>query len=148
MQTVMNIRKSIPETLSILILLLASLALAGCGGAGVGETDSGNMDTGSGEVVATLSWTPPAENTDGSELTDLEEYKFYVGDSPDNLQYLDALPAKKNGKNVTEYRITDDDVFSITGQPSSGNMTVYFAMTACNSLGIESDRSEVVSKTF
>ncbi len=38
--------------------------------------------------TATLSWTPPTQNTDGSPLTDLAGYRVYWGTSSGNYPEL------------------------------------------------------------
>ena len=127
-----------------LLLVLFSLVLTGCGAGGVGSE-------GGTDVVATLSWQPPTENTDDTPLEDLAGYRLYIGDSPSNLEPVIDIPARdKNNQPVTEFHITSGDVFSASEQfqGSAGNVMVYFALTAYNSLRIESSLSEVVSKTF
>jgi hypothetical protein len=81
---------------------------------------------------ATLSWTPPTENTDGSTLTDLAGYRIYYGRTRDSLDQV--VEIKQPG--LTTYMIEN---LSPT--------TWFFSMTSYNSDGVESNRSEVVSKT-
>jgi hypothetical protein len=80
---------------------------------------------------ATLSWSPPTLNTDGSALTNLSGYRIYYGTSAGALNQTVQL----SGTGLTTY------VFS--NLPPA---TYYFAVTAYNSLSAESDRSNVVSK--
>lgn len=83
--------------------------------------------------TATLSWLPPTMNTDGSLLTNLNRYRIYYGTSASALDQIIEL----NGAGLTTYVI--------------GNLspaTYYFALTAVNSLNIESDKSNVVSKVI
>ncbi len=141
----MNTRIPYRNALSFLLLALFSLVLTGCGAGGAGSE-------GGTDVVATLSWQPPTENTDDTPLEDLAGYRLYIGDSPENLKKADIdIPARdENNQPVTEFRITSGDVFQYSDQfqGGSGTVTVYFALTAYNSLRIESSLSEVVSKTF
>ncbi len=120
-------------------VLMLPLFISACGG-------GGGIENGE-DVVATLSWEPPTENTDGSELTDLQGFYVYIGESPSSLKKYNGnepIPADK-----TSYAITSGDVFDVSEQFDDGNgpVTVYFAVTAF-SLGGESDLSEIVSKTF
>lgn len=108
-------------------LFVIAWVLSGCGGestgASVGETGNG---------VATLSWEPPTQNTDDSDLNDLSGYKIYYG--TESGQFINKIDVDNAG--ITEYTIDN----LATGR------TYYFAMTAVNSLQIESALSDVVSK--
>ncbi len=81
---------------------------------------------------ATLSWTPPTENTDGTVLTDLAGYKIYYGRTKDSL--TEVVDVGQAG--ITSYVIEN-----------LSPATWYFSMTSYNDSGIESNRTEVVSKT-
>ena len=83
---------------------------------------------------ATLSWTPPTENTDGSPLTDLAGYKVYWGSSSGN--YTNSATIDNEG--VTTYVVTD----LLEGT------TYYFTTTAFNELGVESSYSNEATKTI
>jgi putative Ig domain-containing protein len=80
---------------------------------------------------ATLSWTPPTQNTDGSALTNLAGYKIYWGTSQNSLSNSVTV----NNPGLATYMVT-----SLT--PA----TWYFAVTAVNAGGTESARSNVGSK--
>ncbi len=82
---------------------------------------------------ATLSWTPPTENTDNTPLTDLAGFKIHYGTSSGN--YSEVVDVNSAG--VTSYVVEN-----------LGAGTWYFVVTAYNSLGIESAPSEEVSKTI
>lgn len=86
-----------------------------------------------GSGTAVLSWSAPAQNTDGSALTDLAGYKVYHGTSATSLTDVVQL----NGSGTTSYTFT---------QLSSG--THYFAVSAYNASGVESAKSAVGSKTI
>lgn len=78
---------------------------------------------------ASISWTAPTANTDGSALTDLAGYKVYSGPSATTLTVLAGVGL------VLAY------------QSNVGVGTTYFSVTAVNSAGTESVRSATVSKT-
>jgi hypothetical protein len=80
---------------------------------------------------ATLSWTPPTQNTDGSPLTDLAGYRIYWGTSQNGL--LNSVTVNNPG--LTSY---------VVDQLTPG--TWYFATTAVNSQLVESGPSNVASK--
>jgi len=82
---------------------------------------------------ATLSWTPPTLNTDGSPLTNLSGYKIYWG------TVLGTYPSSVTLSNpgLTSY-VVDNLV------PG----TYYFVATALNSVGVESTFSSSASKTI
>ncbi len=77
---------------------------------------------------ATLSWTPPTQNSDGSVLANLVGYRIYYGTNPDNL--TQSVTVANPG--VTRY--------VISGLSAS---SWYFSMTAYNSAGVESARTAV-----
>jgi hypothetical protein len=81
---------------------------------------------------ATLSWTPPTTNSDGSALTDLAGYKVYWGQTQGSYPNTVTL-----GAGLSSY---------VVGSLSAG--TWYFVMTSVNSSGIESAQSNVGSKTI
>lgn len=80
----------------------------------------------------TLSWTPPTQNTDGTALTNLAGYRIYWGPSAGAMnQTIDVKNAA-----VAAY---------VVENLTPG--TWYFAVTAYNSTGGESVRSNTASKT-
>jgi hypothetical protein len=83
--------------------------------------------------AATLSWTPPTANTDGSSLTNLAGYRIVYGTSSSVLS---------NTINVSNPGVTSYVVENL----SPG--TYYFALKAYTSDGRESALSNVVSKTI
>ena len=104
-------------------------------------TDSGNLSANSNITAsmnapsygeAQLSWSAPTENTDDSTLTDLSGFKIYYGQSAVNLN-----------QSIT---ISDAGATTFLVQSLVTETTFYFAVTAVNSLGIESELSNVSSK--
>lgn len=83
--------------------------------------------------TATLSWSAPTQNTDGSALTDLAGYRVYHGTSPDALN--DVVQLSTAG--ATTYSFS---------QLATG--THYFAVSAYTASGVESALSGVGSKTI
>lgn len=84
--------------------------------------------------TATLSWTPPTENTDGSPLSNLAGYRVYWGSSPGS--YTESVYVANPG--VTSY---------VVENLLSGS-TYYFAITAVNEPGAESTFSNEASKAI
>ena len=84
--------------------------------------------TGAVSTEVTISWTAPTQNTDDSPLTDLVNYKLYYGLTSSSMTgvLVDTATSKKiNGLKPNTY---------------------YFAVSAVNSIGAESELSDVVSK--
>lgn len=82
--------------------------------------------------AATLSWTAPTTNTDGSPLTDLSTFNIYQGTSPAGMTKVATVGA--SGGTYTTPVL----------QPG----TYYFSVTAVNAAGAESTKSAVVSTTI
>ncbi|HKQ83322.1 MAG TPA: putative Ig domain-containing protein [Steroidobacteraceae bacterium] len=82
--------------------------------------------------VATISWTPPNSNTDGSALTDLTGYVVLYGRSADNLSQSIEIDNASMSTYVVESLATG---------------TWYFAVVSVNAEGIRSALSNVTSKT-
>jgi hypothetical protein len=80
---------------------------------------------------ATLMWTPPTQNTDGSPLTNLVGYKVYWGTSQGNLNNSATL----NNPGLASYVV--DQLTPATW---------YFSLTAVNGAGVESSFSNTASK--
>jgi hypothetical protein len=81
--------------------------------------------------TATLNWTPPTENTNGSALTNLAGYRLHYGTSASNLSTIVQVP----GASVRSYTIKN-----------LGAATWYFAITAYTNTGVQGTMSKVVSK--
>lgn len=86
---------------------------------------------GSSTGSATLSWTPPTANTNGSTLSNLAGYRIYYGTSASNL----SRTVQVANAGLTRYVISD---------LSAG--TWYFAVRAYSSNGSESTNSNTGSK--
>jgi hypothetical protein len=82
---------------------------------------------------ATVNWTPPTTNTDGSALTDLAGYRVAYG------RTVDALDESATVSNAGLSSYTVEGL-------SQG--TWYFAVIAVNASGVESDLSNLASKTI
>lgn len=99
--------------------------------------DSANLNMFGVEVVATatgsatLSWTSPTVNSDGSPLTDLAGYKIYWGTSPGGY----TQSARIENPGITTYMVE---------QLTPG--TWYFAASAFNAMDVESQLTNPASK--
>lgn len=82
---------------------------------------------------ATLSWTPPTENSDGSSLTNLAGYRVHYGRSPTTLSQT--------------VEITNSSLSTYVIENLSAG-TWYFAVVAINSGGTTSIQSNVAAKTI
>lgn len=86
-----------------------------------------------GNGTATINWTRPTTNTDGSALTNLSGFKVLYGTSASALT---------NVKQVTGATATSTTISALqTG-------TWYFTVRAVNSNGVESGNSSVVQKSI
>ena len=81
---------------------------------------------------ATLNWTPPTSNTDGSPLNNLAGYRVYWGTSPSNLSNSVTVP----NAGLATY---------VVGQLTPAQW--HFAVTAYTTAGSESGFSNLTSKT-
>lgn len=103
----------------------------GTGGTGGGTSGGSGGSTSGGS--ATVHWTPPRANTNGSSLTNLSGYIISYGPS--------------TAKTPTTIKVTNPGLasYEIDGLTSG---TWYFAVSAYNSSGATSALSNVVSKTI
>jgi hypothetical protein len=83
--------------------------------------------------TALLSWTAPAQNTNGRELIDLAGFRIYYGERADALTRAQDIA----NPGTTSFRYE-----------GLSRGTHYFAVSAYNSSGIESAPSGVGSKTI
>jgi hypothetical protein len=82
---------------------------------------------------ATLRWTPPTLNEDGSTITNLRGFRIYYGTSSTNLSRMVELPNPGLTSAVVE---------------NLSPATWYFAVKAYNTLNVESALSNIASKTI
>jgi hypothetical protein len=82
---------------------------------------------------ATLEWTPPTENTDGSVLSNLAGYRLHYGSSANSL----TQTVQVSNPGLTTY---------VVENLSAG--TWYFAVTSYTTSGVESSLSGVVSSSI
>jgi len=82
---------------------------------------------------ATLRWTPPTLNEDGSPITNLRGYRVYYGTSSTNLSTVLELANPGLTSAVVE---------------NLSPATWYFAVKAYNTANVESALSNIASKTI
>ncbi|MDR2215313.1 MAG: hypothetical protein LBE59_05665, partial [Nevskiaceae bacterium] len=113
-----------------------------------GNTSSGNTSPGTSQTpatnippppppttsgTATVSWLPPTQNTDGTELVDLAGYRVYHGTNPNSL---------------TDVRIISNPGITLFVFDNLASGRHYFAVSAVNAGGTESSLSETHSKSI
>ncbi len=91
-----------------------------------------NIDIFENTGFADISWVAPSKNTNDTDLTDLAGFKVYYGQSQDTLNNFVTI----ENPQALNYRINN----------LATQRTYYFAVTAYNSLGTESEPSEIVNK--
>lgn len=110
---------------TIIFISLIIFLFTSCGVDGKNPQSSSN--------TATLSWQAPTTNVDGTELTDLAGFKIYYGKASGTYSEVTDI----NNPLTTEYMIE-----------GLAEGTYYFAATAYDVMGNESDYSNEVSKTI
>jgi Fibronectin type III domain len=118
----------------------AGTTTTGTSNSGSSSTSTTNTTSASGATSAptatassssvTLGWQAPTQNTDGSPITDLAGYKIHYGTASDDYTQTVEL----NNAGLSRYVVDN--------LPSG---TYYFAVTAYNSKGVESNMSAEVS---
>lgn len=103
-----------------------SIAMIGVGYLGLA---SGQAQAAAG--AATVSWNPPTQNADGSQLGNLAGYRIYYGKSATRLDRSIDI----DNPGLTRYLVED-----------LAPARWHFAMTSVNAQGVESQRSQTVSK--
>jgi hypothetical protein len=86
-----------------------------------------------GNGTAELQWSPPTQNLDGSPAMDLAGYRVYFGQSPDALNNTTTLLGGQNSR------------YLVTGLTTG---TWYFAIASVAANGVESELSDIGSKTI
>lgn len=109
-------------------LVVVTATLFGCGG-DVSTTEVQPQSLLAGTGTATLAWSAPTTNADGTPLTGLAGYKVYYGTTPGVY---------------TSIVVGDVSSYQVVGL--SNGQTYYFTVTAYDTYGIESDFAPVVSK--
>jgi hypothetical protein len=116
-----------------------AVAIARSEGAALGATTSaivtiqGDAGTTSSTGTASLSWTAPTLDTNGSPITDLAGYNIYYGKSSTTLTNAIAVNNPSSGSYVIH---------------NLAPGTWYFAVVAYNTQAVESSFSNIVSKTL
>ncbi len=118
-----------------IVLGLSLLFAQGCGGAGTGEEPlvQGPGGTVVGGGTAQLSWDAPDANSDGTPLTDFVRYRVYVGQT---------TPVTRDS--VSWITVEDTTTHTFSGLTPG---VYYFAVSAVNIQGAESDLSNEVEST-
>jgi hypothetical protein len=83
--------------------------------------------------TATVNWTPPTDNTNGTALTGLAGYQIHYGTASNNLSQ--TVQVANSG--LTSYTLTN---------LTAG--TWYFAVTSYTTSGAQSSMSNLASKTI
>jgi hypothetical protein len=123
---------SMTRKMKLLVCIAFLLSLSGCGGGSVSGSGSDVTVVDRGDGTALVSWFSPDQNTDGTPLTNLAGYRIYYGNAPGDY----------------DNTITIDEGLSSYMIENLGESDWYFAMTAFNSVGIESDYSDEVYTTI
>jgi hypothetical protein len=136
-----------------LAMVVVAVALTGCGGdsasSSTAASSQSNAPLNSSDSnppvnsqapapaptigAATLSWTAPDQNTDGSVLTNLAGYRIYYGTIANVLDQVIDIPSV----GMTTY---------VVDNLTAG--TYYFSIRAYNAAGAESAFSPIVSDTI
>ena len=94
--------------------------------------DSVTIEIAANTGMATLTWSAPIENTDGSTLTDLAGFRIYYGVQRDNLTNSITLNDPQQTTHVIENL--------------AAGRVMYFAISSFNRHQVESELSQIVSK--
>ena len=126
--------QTINQVIRLALIPVMVIVLSACGGGSDSNSTSNSTSNSSSPGAATLSWTPPTENVDGTALDGISYYNIYYGREIGN--YTNTVRVDNPG--LTEYMIEN----------LPGNNTYYFVVTAVDIDGNESGYSNVASKTL
>lgn len=120
------------KTFLCFVLLIAMSLITSCSGGGSsGDGSNGGAAGANSGGTATLQWTTPASNIDGATMT-VAGYKIYYGTEAG--VYTNVIDVGK----VNTYTVSGLSV---------GN-TYFFAVTAYDANGVESDPTDEQAKTL
>ena len=119
----------VEKTKFYFLMGLVFLMLSACGGGG-SSTSSSNPPEGTTSSIP-LSWETPVSLADGRPLADLSGFNIYYGKSP--LGYSEVIDTG------------DVRTYTLQNMPAG---TYYFAITAYDSAGNETDFSPEVKKSI
>jgi type IV secretory pathway VirJ component len=125
-------------------LVVLTLALSGCGGGAASASSTSVSSSLTGSAVsnspapansgtATLRWSAPTTNSDGTALTDLAGFYIYYGTTAGSLTNSITV----GSPTASSYEITN-----------LGSGTWYFAIAAYTNAGVVSPQSNIGSKTI
>jgi hypothetical protein len=89
--------------------------------------------SGSSNGAVTLTWLAPTENTNGQSVSDLGGYYIYYGTAESDLSKVISV----SGADTTTYVVY-----------GLGSGTYYFAVSAFNTMGMDSAQSDIASVTI
>jgi hypothetical protein len=115
-----------------LLTALVILSLYGCSKAPSALDSGARRAAAGGNEIATLSWTAPTRNSDGSKITDLAGYYIYYGTSPSNLSQ--------------RIEVRDPGTTTYTVSNLRSGTTYYFSVAAFTTGGAKGGASFTVSK--
>ena len=136
-----KMKRALGRTAMSLVVANGLFGLSGCGGSDGSSTAIPSpapppapapAPPPAAAYSATVSWSMPMLNTDGTSLSDVSGYRIHYGTSPASL----TLSVLVSGAGVTS-RV-------ISGLTPG---TYYFAVSTVNSVGTASDLSNPASKT-
>ena len=126
--------------MQVILVIFVSLSLPACGGGDFGDSTGGDTGGGTnppptGNGNATVSWSIPATRQSGTALTmsELGGYKIYYGVTSTNLNTsVDVSDPYQTSQQMTN--LTTGTVY-------------YFQVTAYDTAGAESQRSNLITRT-
>ena len=119
-------RNGARSSVACVLISATVLVMDGCG------SSSGQNEAASPPGSASVTWSVPTHNTDGSVLTDLSGYRIFDGTSPSMMiRSVDVAGASTTNGTIAGL--------------APGNY--YFAVAAINNAGVVSVPSNVVSMT-